>query len=210
MKQWLSRIPCHQCGRDNHLSTSTIATTTISDVPVLQQCSTENLRQEQLNDATIGFVLQALELNSKAIATRLQGCSPAIRKLIQLWDQLEVCNGLLYRRFVDTSTEKSHLQLVVPVCFRNEILQELYAGVVGGHLGHDKTLSRLKERFYWPGHWNDVQNWCRTCATCASRKTPSPKMHAELQPVKDATSSYRHCRPPNCDREWKQLSIGCN
>jgi len=180
----LSRIPCHQCGRDNHFSTSTIATTTISDVTVLQQCSTENLRQEQLNDATIGFVFQALELNSKPTATTLQGCSPAIRKLIQLWDQLEVCNGLLYRRFVDTSTEKSHLQLVVPVCFRNEVLQELHAGVVGGHLGHDKTLSRLKERFYWPGHWNDVQNWCRTCATCASRKTPSPKMHAKLQPVK--------------------------
>ena len=180
----LSRLPCHQCGRDSHVSASTVAATTVSDIPVLQHHSTESLRQGQLDDATIGLVLKALELNSKPTATTLQGCSPAVRRLIQLWDQLELHNGLLYRRFVDQITEESHLQLIVPLCYRNEILQELHAGVVGGHLGQDKTLSRLKERFYWPGHWNDVHNWCRTCATCASRKTPSPKMHAQLQPVR--------------------------
>ena len=156
----------------------------MSNIPVLQHHSTESLRQGQLDDATIGLVLKALEQNSKPTTTTLQGCSPAVHRLIQLWDQLELHNGLLYRRFVDKVTEKSHLQLIVPLCYNNEILQELHAGVVGGHLGQDKTLSHLKERFYWPGHWNDVHNWCRTCATCASRKTPSPKMHAQLQPVR--------------------------
>ena len=142
---------------------------------MLQQYSSENLRQEQLSDVKIGYVLQALERNSKPSATSLQGCAPATRRLIQLWDQLEVHNGLLYRCFVDTSTEKSHLQLIVPACFRKEVLQELHAGVVGGHLGQDKTLSHLKERFYWPGHWSDVNDWCQTCATCVTRKTPAPK-----------------------------------
>ena len=150
---------------------------------MLQQYSSENLRQEQLSDVTIGYVLQALDRNSTPSATLLQGCAPATRRLIQLWDQLEVHNGLLYRCFVDTSTEKSHLQLIVPVCFRKEVLQELHAGVVGGHLGQDKTLSCLKERFYWPGHWSDVNDWCRTCATCATRKTPAPKPKAHLQTI---------------------------
>ena len=35
----------------------------------------------------------------------------------------------------------------------------------------NRTL--LKERFYWPGHFNDVRDWCQTCATCATRKSPS-------------------------------------
>ena len=180
----LSRLPCHQCGNYSHVFTSTVAAMTVSNIPVLQQHSTASLRQGQLDDATTRFVLQALELNYKPAATTLQGCSPAVCRLIQLWDQLELHNGFLYRRFVDTVTEKSHLQLIVPLSFHKEVLLELHAGVVGGHLGQDKTLSHLKERFYWPGHWNDVHNWCRTCATCASQKTPSPKMQAQLQPVK--------------------------
>ena len=53
-----------------------------------------------------------------------------------------------------------------------------------GHLGQDKTLSRLKQCFYWPGHWNDVNQWCRTCSICATRKTPSLEMKATVTPVK--------------------------
>ena len=58
---------------------------------------------------------------------------------------------------------------------------------MGGHLGMDKTLGRLKERFYWPGHHNDVQEWCRNCVVCAQRKSPSTKPRAPLQPI---TTSY--------------------
>ena len=67
-------------------------------------------------------------------------------------------NGLLYRHFLDADSVSSHLQLIVPVALRTEVLKELHDGVVGGHLGQDKTLSRLKERFYWPRHWNDVRD----------------------------------------------------
>ena len=62
--------------------------------------------------------------------------------------------------FVDMFKEKSHLQLILPACFHKEVLHELHAGVVGGHLGQDKTLNCLKEHFYWPGHWSDVNDWC--------------------------------------------------
>ena len=93
-------------------------------------------------------------------------------------------NGLLYCHFLDTDSVSSHLQLIVPVALHTEVLKELHDGVVGGHLRQDMTLSRLKERFYWPGHWSDVRDWCRTCATCTSRKTPSPQMKAQLDPIK--------------------------
>ena len=42
----------------------------------------------------------------------------------------------------------------------------------------------MRERFYWPGHTTDVQQWCKTCPECAARKTPAPKRHAPLQNVK--------------------------
>ena len=44
----------------------------------------------------------------------------------------------------------------------------------------EKTLGKVKERFYWPGHFSDVQKWCNTCAVCAMRKTPVPRPKAKL------------------------------
>jgi len=26
-----------------------------------------------------------------------------------------------------------------------------------GHLGIEKSVAKLKERFYWPGHYNDLE-----------------------------------------------------
>ena len=180
----LSRLPCNQCGREDNHSTEVAFVSTVSDVFVLQQLSPENFRKSQLDDQSVGYVLRALELNKKPESTTLLGQSREVRRLVQLWDQLQLHSGLSYRNYESADGEHSHRQLIVPVMYHNDILQELHAGVVGGHLGQDKTLSRLKERFYWPGYWSDVNHWCQTCATCASRKTPSPKQKAQLHPVK--------------------------
>ena len=48
-------------------------------------------------------------------------------------------------------------------------------------MGADKTLGRLRERFYWPGHYTHVREWCRDCTVCASRKSPTPNRRAPLQ-----------------------------
>ena len=72
---------------------------------------------------------------------------------------------------------------MVPTSLRSSILSELHDGVTGGHLGQDKTLLKLKERYYWPGHWNDVQDWCNTCAACIARKSAAPKPRAGLQSI---------------------------
>jgi len=40
--------------------------------------------------------------------------------------------------------------------YRSEILATLHEGVAGGHLGQDKTFSKIKESFNWPSYWNDA------------------------------------------------------
>ena len=67
---------------------------------------------------------------------------------------------------------------------QEEILSTLHEGITGGHLGIDKTLNRLKECFYRPGHYEDVRNLCQTCAVCASRKAPSIRSRAPLTSIK--------------------------
>ena len=72
---------------------------------------------------------------------------------------------------------------MIPASLKQEVLADLHEGVVGGHLGADKTLGRLRERFYCPGHYTDVRDWCHNCSACASRKTPAPKARAPLQSI---------------------------
>ena len=76
---------------------------------------------------------------------------------MQLWDQLVIREDVLYRSYEDAHGLGQCLQFVVPKQSRNEILQDIHGGAVGGHLGETKTLSRVKECFYWPGHSDNVK-----------------------------------------------------
>ena len=100
--------------------------------------------------------------------------------LLQQWDQLYIEQGLLFRRYEDCHGKEKWAQWVVPLALQKEILSDVHSGAVGGHLREDKTLNRLRERFYWPGHTEDVHKWCQQCAECAMRKTPVPKQRAKL------------------------------
>ena len=71
-----------------------------------------------------------------------------LKRLIQLWNQLRLKDGILWWEFEDEQGSSSTLQLVVPRKYREQIAMELHAGVMGGYPAVDKMHSRLKERFY--------------------------------------------------------------
>ena len=178
----LSRLPCRQCGRDSHVSPApaVVATSTLQP---LKDTLGEGLRDTRLADATLGPLLRAKETGSKPSLEQLGGVSRSSRRLLQLWDQLTVSDGGLCRLFETPAGSPPVAQIVVPEALRNEVLYDLHEGALGGHLGVDKTLGRLKERFYWPGHHDDVRDWCQKCGSCASRKNPAPKVRAPLQSI---------------------------
>ena len=141
------------------------------------------MRELQEGDPDLLIALQAKEANRMPDPEVQKAQSLETRRLLQLWEQLVIRNGILFRRWESDSGSVGVYQLVVPKSQRKDILRELHEGVVGGHLGEVKVLGKLKERFYWPGHATDVKNWCRTCSACAQRKTPAPKKRAQLQSV---------------------------
>jgi hypothetical protein len=69
-----------------------------------------------------------------------------------------VSGGILCHQYESPDGSCATLQIIVPSALRQEVLVELHAGVGSGHLGMDKTLARLRERFYWPGQFNDVRD----------------------------------------------------
>ena len=59
----------------------------------------------------------------------------------------------------------------------------VHEGIGGGHLELEKSVAKLKERFYWLGHYTDIRNWCANCGNCIARRTAQPHRRAPLQPV---------------------------
>ena len=118
-------------------------------------------------------------------------------------------DGILWREYAQPREDRGWTQLVVPKKFRQDILRDLHEGVTGGHLGEVKTLSKLKERFYWPGHYNDVRDWCQTCKVCAKRKSPIRGRQAPMQTITAGypTQVMAVGTTPR-KQEWKSLRAG--
>ena len=176
----LSRLPCKECKRESHHPDAV----TVSTIDFSQGQSKDELSKLQRDDPVIGPVICALARETKPDQNELKQFSLHTNRLFALWDQLTLQDLVLQHRFVSADGLQYHLQFVAPRQLHPEILEELHSGAVAGHLGEEKTLSRLKQRFYWPGHWNDVRRWCKTCSVCAASKTPPPKRKAALKPVK--------------------------
>ena len=101
----------------------------------------------QLGDGPISLILQSLEKYEKPRSDDVRQEGPEGQRLLQLWSRLLVEDGVL-RRYEDTHSKCTWLQLVVSHTLREEVLEEIHAGALEGHLGEEKSLHKLKERFY--------------------------------------------------------------
>jgi len=107
-----------------------------------------------------------------------------IKTYLSQWDPLSLHNGVLCRHWESEAGDEIRWQFVIPSNLRNDILHELYATETAGHLGVNKALERVKERFYWLECTKDVKDWCRACDLGASKERPTrtpPSAPEDLQ-----------------------------
>eukprot|EP00731_Ephydatia_muelleri_P039226 Em1238g1a len=144
----------------------------LSRVPC-RQCGRENQNVEtsQGDNAVITGI--------GAVLSPFQTCTPNEMRKLQLQDE---AIGPVYRAVLDRKTPSA--DLVLPAKLKVDTLRDLHEGAIGGHLGEEKMLNKLKERFYWPGCTEAVKDWCRTCIRCTTRKTAAPKRKAPLQSLR--------------------------
>lgn len=78
-----------------------------------------------------------------------------------------VCqDSLLHRRYRPPGAEDGARvieQLVLPTCCRPAVMWLAHDIPMSGHLGKKKTAKRVLQRFYWPGLYRDIQDYCQTC-----------------------------------------------
>ena len=124
---------------------------------------------EQRKDKSIAEVLKTLE-EGKDLKTE-------DREAVMLWRQrrrLNLVNDVLYRVF--KTNDKFFKQLVLPQQFRKDVLHSLHNEM--GHLGRERLLQLVRNRFFWVGMQKDVDDHVSRCENCMKRKHPVPR--AEL------------------------------
>ena len=98
------------------------------------------------------------------------------------WEQLAISNGVLYRKWKPNDRHPEYWQVVVPKALRRELLQHLHCSEVsGGHFAVEKTLLRIKQRFWWPTVRSDVERTIRACGPCAAKATGGKQRKANLR-----------------------------
>jgi len=76
--------------------------------------------------------------------------------------------GLLKRAWESADGKEIRKQLVVPRGRVDNVLEKIHNGTTVAHLGVNKTLDKIRQRFYWVNYCKDVKSWCRQCSICTA------------------------------------------
>ena len=134
--------------------------------------TTNDLQASQIADDDLRKIIAWKESCHSAWKDVSIGNKP-IKTYWSQWDRLSLRNGVLCRWWESERGDEVRWQFVIPANLRNDTLHELHTMETAGHLGVNKTLERVEERFYWPGCTKDAKDWCRACDLFASRERPT-------------------------------------
>ena len=151
--------------------------------PKPQQMTVEDWVQAQNQDPALREIRKIVR-NSKAKIVPLNSAdAEEYRRFLRQRSGLRLRRGVLYRKFKTHRPDRNSMQLCLPRAFRQLAMEGCHDEI--GHLGIERTLDLLRDRFYWPMMIEDVTNHVHSCERCIRFKAKQER--APLQPL---TASY--------------------
>lgn len=157
------------------ISSLTMQTAAVPDVysqedqcgglPTIPHLSSSDIREAQLADPCIKEVIAQIQ-TGESPSKPVRDALPRLPYLLKEKDRLEFHDGVLYRR--RNIADKDTYQLVLPEKFHADVLKRLHDDL--GHMGVDRTLDLVRNRFYWSKMASDIEYKVRTCGRCIRRK----------------------------------------
>ena len=178
----LSRMPrpcladsCHHCRREEREQTDDETPCVCVTTPVREEADVAmtvlpTAREQQLADENIACVIGWLEAGHRPAQADIASRSEETKVYWSQWNSLCLRDGLLLRRWESPKGNLLRWQMVLPKTAREDILRQIHDSPSGGHYDENKTLDKVRQRYYWAKCSNDVKLWCRLCHVCTAKK----------------------------------------
>ena len=148
-----------------------VTTLAIQALPVREKADLQALQEADHVIGAFKFYWQQARRPSKQ---ELTGGPKDVCKLVQQWDRICMKDGILYRRIRPPKTGGEMFQLLLPECLKGEVLKHLHDD--HGHQGVEQTTHLVRERWFWPNMWQDIEKYCHNCNRCLAAKANQPKV----------------------------------
>ena len=130
-------------------------------------------KEQQKNDKTITEIVNLLKDKKSSQQKACSEDSEEIKTMLRHKHRFILRNGLLYKKIQFSSKDKPSLQFVLPTKYRQQAIKACHDDI--GHLGLQRSLDLLKDRFYWPGMNDEMENHIWNCDRCLHFKSKPQK-----------------------------------
>ena len=94
--------------------------------------------------------------------------SSDLKAFLRIRKQFKLKQGILCRKS-QVNDDRARLQRVLPHSYSQKAMAGCHDQI--GHLGQDRVLELLRDRFFWPGMQMDVASYINSCPRCIRRKS---------------------------------------
>ena len=158
-----------------------------------QNCIADGLSRCPVNPAEempiIGMPILGITINTDWVAA-MQRASPEI---LEVRNKLEEGDAETHKKFTMYNARvyritKGRWRLFVPRELRHEVVTTAHKTLA--HLGIDKTLTKLKETYYFPGMRKYVTAYVTRCISCLYYKSQTGKKLGFLHPIEKGSIPF--------------------
>ncbi|KAJ8947621.1 hypothetical protein NQ318_002633 [Aromia moschata] len=118
-------------------------------VQVEDEWSSAEMMKSQKKDSDLKLIRNWVKHGVRPTWQEVSRYGTTIKGYWAQWSSLCLRDGLLHRKWESPDGVSAVYQLVLPKARIHQVLEELHSSPTGGHFGVNRTLARVRDRFYW-------------------------------------------------------------